>query len=401
MTARSQTVYRHRRCRSTADSAAARRTASQQRRLARHRLRGAVHITSLAPAASRSDHERQRAGLPSRFSGPRTGRLVRLVSRGKGRSWQVTAPLVGGQVPVDPDPHRHHVRHHAPAPSHCRKSARPRSRTPRPRSAPPSAWSPPARSPPSSPAPVTPIPLTPPRSAPPPWLRTRPSARRSGSSNLERRHRSPVAFTIDDVDDTGTDDSPTSTWPSLDKAGRLAAQLAELHARQGASRPRPIGLGPIDRGRPRRLDRRGAADHGHAAVLAPSIKKIIMAESGGNPRAINTWDSNACRGTPSQGLMQTIPSTFRKFVHPACRPADHRPGRQHHRGRPLHDRAPTASPPSRPADGATTPAPTSATEPPRARVPVTRRAPWRVRPAWPAAACARPRRRRRAPSRRP
>jgi SLT domain-containing protein len=52
---------------------------------------------------------------------------------------------------------------------------------------------------------------------------------------------------------------------------------------------------------------------------APSLRKIIMAESGGNPRAINTWDSNARRGTPSQGLMQTIPSTFRAYVHPSLR----------------------------------------------------------------------------------
>lgn len=50
--------------------------------------------------------------------------------------------------------------------------------------------------------------------------------------------------------------------------------------------------------------------------LAPGVKKIIMAESGGNPRAINNWDSNARRGTPSQGLMQTIPSTYRAYVHP-------------------------------------------------------------------------------------
>jgi SLT domain-containing protein len=42
----------------------------------------------------------------------------------------------------------------------------------------------------------------------------------------------------------------------------------------------------------------------------------VMKESGGNPRAINNWDSNARRGTPSQGLMQTIPSTYRAYVHP-------------------------------------------------------------------------------------
>lgn len=29
-------------------------------------------------------------------------------------------------------------------------------------------------------------------------------------------------------------------------------------------------------------------------------------ESGGNPNAINNWDINAKRGTPSKGLMQVI-----------------------------------------------------------------------------------------------
>ena len=53
--------------------------------------------------------------------------------------------------------------------------------------------------------------------------------------------------------------------------------------------------------------------------LAPGVKKIILAESGGNPHAINTWDSNALRGTPSRGLMQTIPSTFHTYVHPEMR----------------------------------------------------------------------------------
>ncbi|MGN6037255.1 transglycosylase SLT domain-containing protein [Brevibacterium casei] len=39
-------------------------------------------------------------------------------------------------------------------------------------------------------------------------------------------------------------------------------------------------------------------------------------ESGGNPRAINNWDSNARRGTPSKGLMQVIGPTFRANAHP-------------------------------------------------------------------------------------
>ncbi|AIJ26952.1 transglycosylase SLT domain-containing protein [Amycolatopsis methanolica] len=40
------------------------------------------------------------------------------------------------------------------------------------------------------------------------------------------------------------------------------------------------------------------------------IWTIIEKESGGNPNAINLWDSNAAKGHPSKGLMQCIDSTF-------------------------------------------------------------------------------------------
>ncbi len=36
----------------------------------------------------------------------------------------------------------------------------------------------------------------------------------------------------------------------------------------------------------------------------------VMQESGGNPNAVNNWDSNAKAGTPSKGLIQTIEPTF-------------------------------------------------------------------------------------------
>ncbi|WP_395759472.1 transglycosylase SLT domain-containing protein [Streptomyces althioticus] len=42
----------------------------------------------------------------------------------------------------------------------------------------------------------------------------------------------------------------------------------------------------------------------------------IKVESGGNPKAINLWDSNAKAGIPSQGLMQTIPPTFAAYAGP-------------------------------------------------------------------------------------
>ena len=37
---------------------------------------------------------------------------------------------------------------------------------------------------------------------------------------------------------------------------------------------------------------------------------MIRCESGGNPQAVNNWDSNARKGTPSKGLIQVIDPTF-------------------------------------------------------------------------------------------
>jgi soluble lytic murein transglycosylase-like protein len=104
--------------------------------------------------------------------------------------------------------------------------------------------------------------------------------------------------------------------PADEHLARLVqgAEIAELHAEQAREEARIASL--IER---------GGVDGWIAEALqvlelpqdlAPGVKKIVMAESNGNPRAINNWDSNARRGTPSQGLMQTIPSTYRAFVHP-------------------------------------------------------------------------------------
>ncbi|MRB43215.1 transglycosylase SLT domain-containing protein, partial [Bacillus thuringiensis] len=40
----------------------------------------------------------------------------------------------------------------------------------------------------------------------------------------------------------------------------------------------------------------------------------MRTESNGNPRAINNWDSNAAKGTPSKGLMQVIDPTFQSYA---------------------------------------------------------------------------------------
>jgi hypothetical protein len=55
---------------------------------------------------------------------------------------------------------------------------------------------------------------------------------------------------------------------------------------------------------------------GQPLSLEGAVLRRIQLESGGNPNAINLWDSNAKAGHPSQGLVQTIPSTFAAYAGP-------------------------------------------------------------------------------------
>lgn len=114
----------------------------------------------------------------------------------------------------------------------------------------------------------------------------------------------PVAYRSDG------DDATEQQVASVQKASRLAEQLAAVHAEQARIHG-VIRAGGLDGWIAEALQVMGLPQR-----LAPGVKKIILAESGGNPQAINTWDSNAVRGTPSRGLMQTIPSTFATYVHP-------------------------------------------------------------------------------------
>lgn len=74
----------------------------------------------------------------------------------------------------------------------------------------------------------------------------------------------------------------------------------------------PGGGGSVERWRPvvdnvlRMLGLPLTADNG--------VLSLISSESSGNPNAINLTDSNAQAGHPSQGLMQTIPSTFTQWA---------------------------------------------------------------------------------------
>ncbi|GAA3425108.1 transglycosylase SLT domain-containing protein [Streptosporangium nondiastaticum] len=89
----------------------------------------------------------------------------------------------------------------------------------------------------------------------------------------------------------------------------------------GPSGPPPPGGGPAPSGKVKDwieqaieiLKERGVP----VEKMNPNdIWMIIQHESGGNPHAINNWDSNAAAGHPSKGLMQTIDPTFNAYKLP-------------------------------------------------------------------------------------
>lgn len=86
------------------------------------------------------------------------------------------------------------------------------------------------------------------------------------------------------------------------------------------------GIGGMDASRVR-----GALSPGQARrIFAQALKMVgvrrntgqwismllrqAMRESGLNPNAVNNWDSNAARGDPSKGMLQTIGATFKRFA---------------------------------------------------------------------------------------
>nr|WP_308288922.1 transglycosylase SLT domain-containing protein [Streptomyces humicola] len=75
---------------------------------------------------------------------------------------------------------------------------------------------------------------------------------------------------------------------------------------------------PASRSYPDNLDGwiREALDIMHRKGIPGSyegIRRNIMRESSGNPRAINDWDVNAKNGVPSKGLLQVIEPTFKRY----------------------------------------------------------------------------------------
>lgn len=184
-----------------------------------------------------------------------------------------------------------------------------------------------------------------------------------GSASSTTTGRTSIAAIIAEVDAALTALGPVTDTPAgrslvtatlasaLQRAGIVAGQgqtaaggsadavsaLADQYLREsGGPRPqrhygRRGGLGPT--GGPPLSRPTGAKgqwidealrvlrQHGYdtSRISPADIGAMIDHESGGNPHAINLWDSNAVAGHPSKGLMQTIDSTFAAHALPGHR----------------------------------------------------------------------------------
>lgn len=113
------------------------------------------------------------------------------------------------------------------------------------------------------------------------------------------------------------DISATNSRITSDFVRANNAYWAKLAATIGGTIPSGQHLAVINAA----LAAAGVPPPGSLAQWQAGLNTLIGRESGWNPRAINLWDSNAKAGHPSQGLMQTIPSTFYGYVPSALRGA--------------------------------------------------------------------------------
>jgi TP901 family phage tail tape measure protein len=110
---------------------------------------------------------------------------------------------------------------------------------------------------------------------------------------------------------SGKEGDPPSWLGSL--VGKFTSRLG-LGGAGGAESQIPDAGGGVERWRP--IVMQALSMLGQAPGFANYVLHQMDTESSGNPNAINLWDSNAKRGTPSKGLMQVIDPTFRSYAMP-------------------------------------------------------------------------------------
>ena len=93
---------------------------------------------------------------------------------------------------------------------------------------------------------------------------------------------------------------------------KAISDLADNFGGAGGSVGNPAGSS-VSRWKPYVVRALKANGFGATASQVSAWMRVIARESNGNPRAINLWDSNAKKGIPSMGLVQTIRPTFEAY----------------------------------------------------------------------------------------
>jgi hypothetical protein len=105
-------------------------------------------------------------------------------------------------------------------------------------------------------------------------------------------------------------------------AGQKLYQIATRKVEQESAKRNPgsseANMGTVPEGARRELIAKALQLAGHQVTdsALAAVNTIVEKESSWNPKARNDWDINAKNGIPSQGLMQTIPPTFKENALP-------------------------------------------------------------------------------------
>jgi SLT domain-containing protein len=105
------------------------------------------------------------------------------------------------------------------------------------------------------------------------------------------------------------------------KARLLALRLRHLHYRQ--SRSGKGGRAEVLAAIRKALDIKGIHDSAARTRWTRGMDLVARRESNYNAAAVNDWDSNAARGTPSRGAWQFIAPTFAAYHEPGTSPSIH------------------------------------------------------------------------------
>jgi hypothetical protein len=107
--------------------------------------------------------------------------------------------------------------------------------------------------------------------------------------------------------DKAADKSQAEKQAKQDRANQAKTEAASRSASRPQVKSYPNNLDGWIR------EARAIMQQHHIKGSYEGIKRNIIRESGGNPNAMNGWDINAQKGTPSKGLLQVIQPTFDQY----------------------------------------------------------------------------------------